>query len=339
VKRPNGNRPVVNKPTNNLVNRPTNVANISGNTVNRPVTVNKNDISAVGGSTRNAAVGSFNRPGWANERGSGGGWGGYQQWGGYQPWGGYHSGWYSGGWGNNWPVWPSMWAPTAAAATSVGVADQSSSSSSYAPTFNYSNPYYEEPETPVATGLDYSQALSMPTPQQVQRIDEEVPKKAVSKLDKARAAFKDGDYPEAQALVEQAIERLPSDTTLHEFRALVLFARKSYREAASALYAVLSVGPGMDWDTMSTLYPDTETYQKQLRSLESYVKGHPKAAYAHFLLAYHYLVLDEKEGATEELAAVVKLEPKNKLASNLYDALTSKAADATKPADKTKGEE
>jgi hypothetical protein len=90
----------------------------------------------------------------------------------------------------------------------------------------------------------------------------------------------------------------------------------------------------MDWDSMASLYPDTPTYQKQLRGLENYVKEHPKAAYAHFLLAYHYLVLDEKEAATEELAAVVKLEPKNQLAKNLHDALTSRPADRTEPAER-----
>src|SRR5262249_23724035 len=147
-----------------------------------------------------------------------------------------------------------------------------------------------------------------------QRIDEEVPKKATSKLDEARDAFGFGDYATAQALVESSIARLPSDPTLHEFRSLVLFARKRYREAAAGLYAVLSNGPGMDWNSMASLYPDSQTYTKQLRELESFVKANPKAAYAHFLLAYHYLVLDEKEGAAEELAAVVKLEPKNQLA-------------------------
>jgi tetratricopeptide (TPR) repeat protein len=310
----------VDRPFNGLVNRPNNIGNV--NNIG-------NDINAIGGSTFNTAVGSFNRPGWAGAGGNGG-WGGYSNWGGYQPWGGYHNDWYSGGWGNNWPVWPSNWAPAYQEAPSVGVSDYPSTSVSYAPSYTYSNPYYEAPETTVATGLDYSQAITMPTPQQVQRIDEEVPKKAATKLDQARAAFRDGDYATAQGLVEEAIERLPSDTTLHEFRALVLFARKRYREAASALYAVLSVGPGMDWNTMSSLYPDTPTYQKQLSALESYVKDNPKAGYAHFLLAYHYLVLDEKEGAAEELASVLKLEPKNQLVKNLYDALTSKAVDRTK---------
>src|SRR5262249_40193307 len=143
---------------------------------------------------------------------------------------------------------------------------------------NFSNPYYEAPDTTtVSTGLDYSQAITMLTPQQVERIDEQVPKKAVSKLDEARDAFGFGDYATAQALVEEAIARLPSDSTLHEFRSLVLFARKRYREAAAGLYAVLSNGPGMDWNSMASLYPDSETYTKQLRELESFVKANPKA--------------------------------------------------------------
>src|SRR5262249_8610152 len=164
-----------------------------------------------------------------------------------------------------------------------------------------SNPYYEAPETTVSAGLDYSQAITMPTAQQVQRVDEAVPKKAVSKLDEARQAFQEGDYATAQALVEEAIARLPSDPTLHEFRALVLLARRRVREGASALYAVLSVGPGMDWNSMASLYPDSQTYTKQLRELEGFVKANPRAGYGHFLLSYHYLVLDEKEGAAEEL--------------------------------------
>ena len=37
-------------------------------------------------------------------------------------------------------------------------------------------------------------------------------------FDAARQAFKAGNYVEAQRLVEKAIEKLPSDATLHEFR-------------------------------------------------------------------------------------------------------------------------
>ena len=64
---------------------------------------------------------------------------------------------------------------------------------------------------------------------------------------------------------------MPNDPTLHEFRALALFALGRYDEAAAALYAVLSVGPGWDWSTLISLYGNPETYTQQLRALESYV--------------------------------------------------------------------
>src|SRR4051794_27639999 len=109
-------------------------------------------------------------------------------------------------------------------------------------------------------------------------------------LDEARLAFKDGKYADAQAKVEQAIAKLPSDAALHEFRALTLFAQGKYKDAAAALYAVLAAGPGWNWETMRGLYGDPADYTKQLRALEQYVKDHPDAAEGHFLSAYHDLV-------------------------------------------------
>ena len=50
---------------------------------------------------------------------------------------------------------------------------------------------------------------------------------ATSAFDQAREAFKAGDYANALQLVQQALAQTPNDTTLHEFLALVLFARAS----------------------------------------------------------------------------------------------------------------
>jgi hypothetical protein len=263
---------------------------------------------------------------------------------GNRPWGGYHTGWYQGGWGSFGGAVPSFWggAAAAVAAPGVGIGGFSptysgtyapSYSSSYSPTFTFSNPYYDFSSTEVSTGLDYSEPIAVPTARQVERTDEEVPRAATRLLDTARAQFRRGQYADALDTVEDAIARLPGDPTLHEFRALVLFARGRYRSAAAALYAVLATGPGMNWDTMSTLYPDNDTYTRQLRVLERYVKGHPKAGYGHFLLAYHYLVLDERDGAREELGTVVKLNPKDTLARQLSDALSQKPEDKTKPSE------
>jgi tetratricopeptide (TPR) repeat protein len=140
------------------------------------------------------------------------------------------------------------------------------------------------------------------------------------KFDSARAAFKRGDYAKAQ---EKAIALLPSDATLHEFRALTSFAQQKYQDAAATLYAVLAAGPGWNWVTLKALYPNPDVYTKQLRALEAYTGDHPDAAYAHFQQAYQYLVLASKDAAVKQLEEVVKLQPEDKLSAALVKALTT----------------
>ena len=55
---------------------------------------------------------------------------------------------------------------------------------------------------------------------------------------------------------DEALAKLPNDTTLHEFRGLCLFALGRYDEAAATVYAVLSVGPGWDWTTLDQPLPE-----------------------------------------------------------------------------------
>src|SRR5262249_59992153 len=151
---------------------------------------------------------------------------------------------------------------------------------------------------------------------------------ANQQFDAARKAFKGGDYAKAQELAEKAIALLPSDATLHEFRGLTLFAQQKYQEAAAALYAVLAAGPGWNWQTMSALYAKPDIYTKQLRALETYTGDHHEAAYAHFLQAYHYLVLGGKDAAVKQLEEVLKLQPEDKLSAALVKALTTGTAAA-----------
>ena len=104
-------------------------------------------------------------------------------------------------------------------------------------------------------------------------------------------------------------------------RALTLFAQKKYKEAAAAVYAVLAVGPGWDWDTLKSLYPDVDTYTKQLRALEDYQKQNPKSADASFLLAYQYLTLGKKDAAIKQLQRTVELQPKDQVSAQLIKVL------------------
>jgi len=140
---------------------------------------------------------------------------------------------------------------------------------------------------------------------------------ALSESDQAREAFYAGDYPRALAAIDAALGKTPRDTVLHEFRALILFATQKYKEAAATLYAVLSVGPGWDWTTMSGLYPSVEIYSGQRRALESYVKQNPDASEGHFVLAYHYLTAGYPDSAARQLEEVVRLVPNDQVSKQL----------------------
>ena len=131
-----------------------------------------------------------------------------------------------------------------------------------------------------------------------------------------------GNYAAAQANAEKAIRAFPNDPSLHEFLGLALFARGKFGESAGVVYAVLAAQPGWSYDTMRALYPDTETYTRQLRALESYQKENPTRGDACFLLAYHYLTLESRDAAVEMLRQAVKNEPKDTLSAALLKALT-----------------
>ncbi len=202
----------------------------------------------------------------------------------------------------------------------------------------FNNPFWVAPTYTVAS-FDYSQAIPQPVeepPLGITTFDaaasegttgtEEDPDtaQAIAIFDTARDLFRRSDFQGALDQVDQAISLLPSDATLHEFRALCLFALQRYKEAAAVIYAVLSAGPGWNWDTMSALYADTEIYTAQLRALEAYKKANPNAPEASFLLAYHYLVLGFPDQSARELQQVVALQPNNQLAAAILDALQNR---------------
>jgi predicted negative regulator of RcsB-dependent stress response len=259
-------------------------------------------------------------------------------------WYGRHWLWHHGFW-NYWSNPPGVWF---GAGMAIGWL------SSPGDSVVYSNPYYEAPpqtvESPTTVVINYAQPIPAPAEDQVQaaypppvdpaalEAGEKLPttpppapqpddaaKKAEGLFADARDLFKAGKYPDAQAKVEQAIKELPSDATLHEFRALTLFAQGKYQDAAAGLYAVLAAGPGWDWETMKFLYGNENVYAGHLRALEEFVKANPKAGYGHFLLAYQYLVLGNKDSAVKELQEVTKVQPEDKLSAALVQALTKDA--------------
>ncbi len=212
----------------------------------------------------------------------------------------------------------------------------------------YSNPYYgagsasggapqiaagQQPDNTqqaaAAPGYNYSQPISTTAaaPEQA------VAGQADSAFGQAREAFKAGDYAQALQLDQQALAQTPNDPTLHEFLALAYFAKGKYEQAAAPLYAVLSVRPGWDWTTLSGMYPDVETYTRQLRALEAYVKANPDSAQARFVLAYQYLAEGHDPEAIAQLKDVVRLQPGDTLSAQLIAQFQPAGGNQPPPAD------
>ncbi|MGQ0635303.1 MAG: tetratricopeptide repeat protein [Planctomycetaceae bacterium] len=295
-----GNRPAGNRPGEN---RNININNINTGNIN-----------------------AGNRAAWGNRPGY------YHNYNNY-----WHHGYWHGNWGSPW--WYAH--PWAAGLTAWGIG-----SLVYATGYAlFANPFYGGYATPAMAGTyqDYSQPIMVQSDQQADpyaagATDDasQVPPDVQAGLvpfDAAREAFKTGDYALALTKVNEALQKLPKDAALHEFRALVLFAQGQYQQAAATVYSVLAVGPGWDWTTLSSMYPSVDVYTKQLRALEAYRKQNPNAADAAFLLAYHYLTAGHTEAAARQLQAAQQLLPNDTLIPQLLKLITGSAPAGDSSAD------
>jgi tetratricopeptide (TPR) repeat protein len=194
-------------------------------------------------------------------------------------------------------------------------------------TYDYTQPLivnnygYSDPGVVVGSGVVAQNAVP---PQQT----EQEPDMAL--FDQARTAFANGNYDQALQLTEQQIQKTPKDSILHEFRGLVLFALGRFEDAAIPVYAVLAVGPGWDWSTMSSLYSNVDAYASQLKALEDFHRANPDNAAASFLLAYQYLTCGHNEAAAAQLDNVLRINPQDLVATRLLQALgdgTSRSAE------------
>src|SRR5262249_33044168 len=147
------------------------------------------------------------------------------------------------------------------------------------------------------------------------------PGASASSYQAARRAFQKGDYAFSQMECERAIRLLPGDATSHKLLTLCQFAQGKYRDAAASLYEVLAAGHGWGWDTVSSFYTGTRTYTTQLRALERYVRENPNDAAGRFVLAYHYLALNERDAAHDQLRAAIRLLPRDPGAPGILEGL------------------
>jgi tetratricopeptide (TPR) repeat protein len=248
-----------------------------------------------------------------------------------------HSGWYNDCWhpDGDWDFgdgWNYMW-DNYPVASAFGVTRWGVNRVAYGFGYwGYYNPYAVATPATYAT-YNYSQPIvnySQPAAT-ADTSSNPAESSAQKALDESRAAFMKGEYNIALNSAEKALKLNPSDTAVHEYRALILFALGRYKDSAAAVYAVLAAGPGWDWTTMSGFYPDSQTYTDQLRRLEDYVESNPKSSDGNFLLGYHYLTMDYKQQASDAFQAALKLTPNDKLIQQMVALTTPPNPDAAKP--------
>ncbi len=179
----------------------------------------------------------------------------------------------------------------------------------------YYNPYYMNNYSSFGN-YSYSQPIPVAYNTSVTVVQGD-PNSADQALDSAIAAFKQDNYDAALDITNKGLARYPDDAVLHEFRALVLFAKHDYQQSAATIHAVLAVGPGWDWTTLSSLYTTVAIYTEQLRALEAFTRANPQDAASRFLLAYHYMSTGHPDAAVRPLQEVVTLKPNDRVAADV----------------------
>jgi tetratricopeptide (TPR) repeat protein len=236
----------------------------------------------------------------------------------------WHGGWYWGHAPGYWARWDYLWDnhPVAAAA---GLTWWGVNSLGYQFGYgDYYNPYYAETMPVYYTEPVITQPVEAAAP--ATGLPPGVSQESINKFDEARAAFLEGKYDAALKLTDEALVKMPRDAVLHEFRSLVLFALKRYAESSATIHAVLAVGPGWDWKTLSSLYPNADTYTAQLRTLEAARDKDPKADDVRFLLGYHYLTVGYPDNALAQFRRALELQPKDEVAASLVATLSPRDA-------------
>ena len=252
---------------------------------------------------------------WNGNYGFGGGYGG--------GWGGYGGGWgYGGGLGFGLGMGLGMGLGYGLSPLGWGYGGWGLGGMAYNSGYlGYSNPYYNNS----FGGYNYSQPIPVdynasPTATGA------TGNAADDVLNSAVAAFKQADYDAALDIINKGIAQYPTDSVMHELRALVLFAKGDYQQAAATIHSVLAIGPGWDWTTLAGLYTNIVIYTNQLRALEASVRSNPQDAAGHFLLAYHYMTAGHADAAAAQLQQVVTLISTDRVAGDMLKMISKPPA-------------
>ncbi|HVC92302.1 MAG TPA: tetratricopeptide repeat protein [Pirellulales bacterium] len=148
-------------------------------------------------------------------------------------------------------------------------------------------------------------------------------------------AFKANRYDEAIHNWQHALLDDPSNAGLVMLLGQAYFAKGSYDVAAGAVQHGMQMIPQDQWGVVvqnyRELYSHNQAYTDQLRALERARNEKPDSPALRFLLGYHYGYLGYPKQAVHELDLAVKLNPEDKLASQLRDLMQSKLSPAATP--------
>ena len=204
----------------------------------------------------------------------------------------------------------------------------------YGSGFYYGGTYLDSPIYPVAGAVvgEPRPVIRAQTPERVGPVEADEEMEVGQRyLAEAREAFRRGDYAAAVRLASHAAVERPRSSEVHQFTSLAFVAPANYRPAAAAAHVGLELGRPWNWATLRRHYDDPADYTPHLRALEEFAGKNTKAAYAQFLLGYHYLMLGHSEPAVRRLAHVVQLQPRDELAKDLLKSLRGERLPDTRP--------
>ena len=144
----------------------------------------------------------------------------------------------------------------------------------------------------------------------------------------SKEAFQQEDFAKTVRLLDRAHELLPENGDVLQFRSMAEFAQQHFDEAAADAYDALLVSNTWNWDAILELYGSPDAYIAQLRRLEQVTLTEPSLT-NHFLLGYHYLVLEHLTQGRDQLEKALALQPEEPLLQQLVSAVRNLESQAT----------
>lgn len=169
-------------------------------------------------------------------------------------------------------------------------------------------------ETPVRAAETVVAAPPLPSAEESEAANAEAA--LVQIISAAKKDFREEQYPSTIKRLETAVKLAPENSDVLQFRGFAHFANGDFEAAAADVYDALLLGNTWNWEAVYDLYQSKDVYQGHLRTLEAVRRAAPNLSH-HFLLGYHYLVLNHLDRGQKELEQALKFQPDEPLLTQL----------------------